>query len=95
MRLGSVELQLISHGSFRMDRGAVFGGVPKTLWSEVVPLPPHLPPYYATAYDVHPLEPHHPLETNASVGPGTIQGLPGHLFFEIAPAQSAGGLDSP
>ena len=95
MRLGSVGLQLIRDGSFRMDRGAVFGGVPKTLWSEVVPLPPHLPPHCATAYDVHTLEPHHPLETTASVRPGAIEGPPGHLFFEIAPAQSAGGLDSP
>ena len=99
MRLGGAELQLISGGSFRMDGGDLFGEVPKTLWSKLVPLPRHLPPHYATAYDIYPLEPHQPIETpietTASVRPGAIQGLPGPLFFETTPARSAGGWDSP
>ncbi len=38
MRFGSAEIQLISDGSFRVDGGAVFGGVPKAIWSKLVPV---------------------------------------------------------
>lgn len=33
MRLGSSELQVVSDGAMRMDGGAMFGVVPKTVWS--------------------------------------------------------------
>jgi glyoxylase-like metal-dependent hydrolase (beta-lactamase superfamily II) len=36
MRLGDVELQLLSDGEFRVDGGGVFGLVPKVLWDKVV-----------------------------------------------------------
>ena len=33
MRLGSAEISIVSDGVFRVDGGAVFGVVPKTIWS--------------------------------------------------------------
>ena len=35
MRLGSAELKVVSDGVFRIDGGAVFGVVPKAIWSRV------------------------------------------------------------
>ena len=34
MRLGSLDLHVVSDGGFRLDGGAMFGVVPKTLWSK-------------------------------------------------------------
>lgn len=36
MRIGNVELVVVSDGAFMMDGGAVFGVVPKVLWQRVV-----------------------------------------------------------
>lgn len=36
MRIGNVEVYIVSDGSFRMDGGAVFGLVPKVLWEKVI-----------------------------------------------------------
>jgi len=36
MKLGEVELHVVSDGEFRVDGGGVFGLVPKVLWEEVV-----------------------------------------------------------
>ena len=36
MRVGNVEVYIVSDGSFRMDGGAVFGLVPKVLWEKIV-----------------------------------------------------------
>src|SRR5579864_2275570 len=37
MRLGNLELTLVSDGEFRLDGGAMFGVVPRTLWGKVKP----------------------------------------------------------
>jgi len=37
MRLGNVEYSVLSDGEWRMDGGAIFGVVPKTLWEKVLP----------------------------------------------------------
>ncbi len=37
MRLGDLELTLVSDGEFRLDGGAMFGVVPRTLWGKVKP----------------------------------------------------------
>ena len=37
MRLGNLELQLVSDGEFRLDGGAMFGVVPRTMWERVKP----------------------------------------------------------
>src|SRR5262245_59031471 len=37
MRLGDLELTLVSDGGFRLDGGAMFGVVPRTLWEKVKP----------------------------------------------------------
>lgn len=37
MRLGNLELHLLSDGQFRLDGGMVFGIVPKVLWEKVLP----------------------------------------------------------
>lgn len=37
MRLGSLDLTLVSDGEFRLDGGAMFGVVPRTLWGKVKP----------------------------------------------------------
>ncbi|MGH9367559.1 MAG: MBL fold metallo-hydrolase [Thermoanaerobaculia bacterium] len=37
MRLGSLDLQIISGGDFRLDGGAMFGVVPKVLWERKFP----------------------------------------------------------
>jgi len=36
MRVGNVEVYIVSDGSFRMDGGAVFGLVPKVLWEKII-----------------------------------------------------------
>lgn len=41
MRLGDVELHVVSDGEFRLDGGAAFGLVPKVLWEKVVPPDEH------------------------------------------------------
>jgi glyoxylase-like metal-dependent hydrolase (beta-lactamase superfamily II) len=37
MRLGNLELALVSDGEFRLDGGAMFGVVPRTMWERVKP----------------------------------------------------------
>ncbi|HYL06765.1 MAG TPA: MBL fold metallo-hydrolase [Thermoanaerobaculia bacterium] len=37
MRLGNLELKLVSDGEFRLDGGAMFGVVPRTLWEKAKP----------------------------------------------------------
>ena len=37
MKFGNFEIELIRESSFRLDGGAMFGVVPKTLWSKVSP----------------------------------------------------------
>jgi glyoxylase-like metal-dependent hydrolase (beta-lactamase superfamily II) len=37
MRLGDLDLTLVSDGEFRLDGGAMFGVVPRTLWEKVKP----------------------------------------------------------
>jgi glyoxylase-like metal-dependent hydrolase (beta-lactamase superfamily II) len=37
MRLGDFDLQIVSDGGFRLDGGAMFGVVPRTLWERVKP----------------------------------------------------------
>jgi glyoxylase-like metal-dependent hydrolase (beta-lactamase superfamily II) len=37
MRLGDLELDIVSDGGFRLDGGAMFGVVPRTLWERVKP----------------------------------------------------------
>jgi glyoxylase-like metal-dependent hydrolase (beta-lactamase superfamily II) len=37
MRIGSWDIALISGGTFRLDGGAMFGTVPKVVWSKVYP----------------------------------------------------------
>jgi glyoxylase-like metal-dependent hydrolase (beta-lactamase superfamily II) len=37
MRLGNLELKLVSDGEFRLDGGAMFGVVPRTMWEKVKP----------------------------------------------------------
>ncbi len=37
MRLGNLDLTLVSDGEFRLDGGAMFGVVPRTLWEKVKP----------------------------------------------------------
>jgi glyoxylase-like metal-dependent hydrolase (beta-lactamase superfamily II) len=37
MRLGNLDLTLLSDGEFRLDGGAMFGVVPRTLWEKVKP----------------------------------------------------------
>src|ERR1700726_3409162 len=37
MRLGNLEVKLGSDGEFRLDGGAMFGGVPRTMWEKVKP----------------------------------------------------------
>jgi glyoxylase-like metal-dependent hydrolase (beta-lactamase superfamily II) len=37
MRLGSLEMTVVSDGEFRLDGGAMFGVVPRTLWERVKP----------------------------------------------------------
>lgn len=37
MRLGELDLKLVSDGGFRLDGGAMFGVVPRTLWERVKP----------------------------------------------------------
>ena len=37
MQLGNLELKLVSDGEFRLDGGAMFGVVPRTLWGKVKP----------------------------------------------------------
>lgn len=41
MRLGSFDLQIVSDGGFRLDGGAMFGVVPKTMWERVMPPDEH------------------------------------------------------
>mgnify|MGYP001772881880 CR=1 FL=1 len=36
MRIGNVEVYIVSDGTFRMDGGAVFGLVPKVLWEKII-----------------------------------------------------------
>ena len=36
MRIGNVEVYVVSDGSFKMDGGALFGLVPKVLWEKVI-----------------------------------------------------------
>ncbi len=36
MRVGNVEIYIVSDGTFRMDGGAVFGLVPKVLWEKII-----------------------------------------------------------
>jgi len=36
MRIGDVEVYIVSDGTFKMDGGAVFGLVPKVLWEKVI-----------------------------------------------------------
>ena len=35
MKLGRFEMDIVSDGDFRLDGGAMFGVVPKTLWNRV------------------------------------------------------------
>ena len=37
MRLGDLELEVVSDGGFRLDGGAMFGVVPRTLWEKAKP----------------------------------------------------------
>jgi len=37
MRLGNLEVTLVSDGEFRLDGGAMFGVVPRTMWERVKP----------------------------------------------------------
>ena len=37
MRLGNLEVKLVSDGEFRLDGGAMFGVVPRTMWEKVKP----------------------------------------------------------
>ncbi len=37
MRLGDLDITLVSDGDFRLDGGAMFGVVPRTLWEKVKP----------------------------------------------------------
>ena len=37
MRLGKLELQVVSDGGFRLDGGAMFGVVPRALWEREKP----------------------------------------------------------
>lgn len=37
MQVGRYRVSTINHGFFRLDGGAMFGSVPKTLWSKVAP----------------------------------------------------------
>lgn len=37
MRLGELDLEIVSDGGFRLDGGAMFGVVPRTLWERVKP----------------------------------------------------------
>jgi glyoxylase-like metal-dependent hydrolase (beta-lactamase superfamily II) len=37
MQLGNLELKLVSDGDFRLDGGAMFGVVPRTMWERVKP----------------------------------------------------------
>ncbi len=37
MKLGDVEIHLVSDGTFRLDGGAMFGVVPKVLWEKLEP----------------------------------------------------------
>lgn len=36
MRFGPFEIATVTHGTFRLDGGAVFGTVPKTIWSKLL-----------------------------------------------------------
>ena len=37
MKLGDLEFWLITHGTFRLDGGAMFGVIPKPMWQRVAP----------------------------------------------------------
>jgi glyoxylase-like metal-dependent hydrolase (beta-lactamase superfamily II) len=37
MRFGPFEIFTLTHGTFRLDGGAVFGTVPKTIWAKLLP----------------------------------------------------------
>ncbi len=37
MRFGAFDLHIVPDGLFRLDRGAMFGVVPKVLWKKTVP----------------------------------------------------------
>jgi glyoxylase-like metal-dependent hydrolase (beta-lactamase superfamily II) len=37
MRFGTFDLSVITHGTFRLDGGAMFGTVPRTIWSKLTP----------------------------------------------------------
>jgi glyoxylase-like metal-dependent hydrolase (beta-lactamase superfamily II) len=37
MTFGPFEISLVNHGFYRLDGGAMFGTVPKTLWSRLIP----------------------------------------------------------
>ena len=37
MKVGRYEVSLHDHGSFRLDGGAMFGVVPRTIWSRLIP----------------------------------------------------------
>jgi len=37
MRFGSFDVAVVNHGHFRLDGGAMFGTVPKTIWSKLAP----------------------------------------------------------
>ena len=37
MELGDLQITLVSDGGFRLDGGAMFGVVPRTLWEKVAP----------------------------------------------------------
>lgn len=41
MRFGSIEVDLLCDGTFRLDGGAMFGVVPRTLWQKKVPTDAH------------------------------------------------------
>jgi len=37
MRFGLFDVSVVTHGTFRLDGGAVFGTVPKTIWAKLCP----------------------------------------------------------
>lgn len=37
MRFGPLDLTVVTHGFFRLDGGAMFGTVPKTIWAKLAP----------------------------------------------------------
>jgi glyoxylase-like metal-dependent hydrolase (beta-lactamase superfamily II) len=37
MRIGAIEIGVVDHGTFRLDGGAMFGTVPRTIWAKLSP----------------------------------------------------------